>query len=263
MQKPKIQITCAFLLAFVLTSCVTTLQTNYLQANKNGKYIFNDSSSYKDYRLKEGDKLSIQVYSTDIETSNLFNGGVNSGAQMMTSSESGNDLYTHSINEDGNIQLPMVGDVKLSGKTLRESKKVLEKSIKPILKVNSVDVRLLNKTFSIIGSGKTGQIPFPREKVNIFQAIALAGDIGFYNDRTKVRILRKTLNGNVIKSFNLNKVDIINSEFYYLEPDDIVFLDPMKAKFFGVTTFWTAVSTIITTISFSTGLYGLIVKSKL
>jgi polysaccharide export outer membrane protein len=111
----------------------------------------------------------------------------------MTSGSGSNenlDLYTYLVLPDGKIEFPIIGEVPLKGKTLREAKGILENAIKPVLKINSVDVRMVGRTFSIIGSGKSGRFPFPREKVNIYQALALAGDFGFYADRSKIRILR-------------------------------------------------------------------------
>lgn len=260
MRNPLIQLTSTLLIALALTSCITTLQTNYLQVPKNTRSTFNDSSLYEDYRLKEGDRLYIKIYSTDTKTNTLINGSENTGMQMLSGSSTSTDLYTYYIKADGNIQFPIIGEVQLKGKTLRESKKTLEESLKPLLNRNSVDVRMIGKSFSIIGAGKSGKYVFPKEKINIFQALALVGDVGLYTDRSKIRILRQTQSEPLIKTFDIRNEDIINSEFYYLEPDDIIFLQPMKSQFFGVTTFWNGVSTIITTISFGTGIYGLLAK---
>ncbi|MFT3753547.1 MAG: polysaccharide biosynthesis/export family protein [Paludibacter sp.] len=262
MRKPLIQFLFAILLAFELTSCITTHQTNYLQASKNLSHKYKDSISYKDYRLKDDDKLFIQVYSTDAKTNGLFNGSGNTGMQMLMGSGSGEsmDLYTYSVQTNGNIQFPVVGEIPVRGKTLRETKKIIEDAIRPILKVNSVNVRMVSRSFSVIGAGKSGRFSFPKEKINIFQALAISGDLGIYTDRSKIKILRQTKNGTLIKTFDIRGEDIINSEFYYLEPDDIIFLEPMNAKFFGVTTFWSAISTVITTVSFLTGIYAIATK---
>ena len=232
-----------------LTSCITTRQINYLQAPSNQIHAYKDSISYNDYRLKEGDRLFIQIYSTDEKTNALFNGAGNTGMQMLSGVSENMDLYTYLVKSDGNIKFPIVGEINVKDKTLRETKEAIEEAIKPILKINSVDVRMVGRTFSIIGSGKSGRFTFPKEKINIFQALAMAGDLGFYADRSKIRILRVTDKGNQIKTFDVRSIDIINSEFYYLEPDDIIFLQPMNEQFFGVSTFWTALSTLITTFS--------------
>ncbi|MEI8086107.1 MAG: polysaccharide biosynthesis/export family protein [Paludibacter sp.] len=249
-------------LAFQLTSCITTRQINYLQPPKNFIPAYKDTVAYNDYRLRVGDKLYIQVYSTDDKTNALFNGSRSSSMQMMSGSSSGSgemmDLYTNLIHPNGSIKLPLVGEVYVQGLTLREAKGAIEESIKPVLKLNSVDVRMMGQYFSIIGAGKSGRFPITREKVNIFQAIAMAGDFGFYADRSRIKILRENIDGSSqIKVFDIRSVDIIHSEYYYLEPDDVIFLQPMKEQFFGVSTFWTAVSTIITTFSF-----GVIIKKS-
>jgi len=257
MRKPLIQYMFFMMLAFVLTSCITSHKVNYLQKPKNIIPAYKDSISYQDYRLKEGDRLFVQVYSTDDKTNVLFNGSGNTSAFMMSGSASGEnlDLYTYTVLPDGNIQFPLIGDLLVKGKTIRETKEMLEIAIKPIIQLNSVDVRMVGRTFSIIGAGKSGRFPFPREKVNIYQALALAGDFGFYADLSKVRILRETENGKQIKVFDVRSVDIIHSEFYYLEPNDVIFIQPMKEQFFGVSTFWTAVSTLVTTYSFGFIIY--------
>ena len=255
MRKSLTQILLFMMLAIQLTSCITTHQLNYLQSPQNNIQTYKDTISYKDYRLKEGDRLFIQVYSTDDKTNTLFNGPGNTGMQMMTGSSENMDLYTYLVKPDGNIKFPLIGDLSVKGKTIRETKESLEQAIKSIHKANSVDsessvdVRMVGRTFSIIGSGKSGRFTFPKEKVNVYQALAMAGDLSYYADRSKVRILRVTENGNQIKSFDLRSASIINSEFYYLEPDDVIFLQPMKQQFFGVSTFWAALSTIITTYS--------------
>lgn len=257
MRKPLIQLLFFIALALQLTSCITTHQLNYMQSLNNSKPAYKDSISYQDYKLKEGDRLYIQVYSTDDKTNILFNGSGNTGMQMMSGTGSNEtlDLYTYLVKADGNIKFPIIGDVSVKGKTLRETKEILENAIKPILKLNSVDVRMVGRTFSIIGSGKSGRFPFPKEKVNIYQALAMAGDLGYSADRSKIRILRVTENGTQIKTFDIRRIDIINSEFYYLEPDDVIFLQPMNQQFFGVSTFWAALSTLITTYSLGYFIY--------
>jgi len=259
MRKTYVQFLFVLLSTFLLTSCITTHQTNYLQKPTNFIPAYKDTVSYQDYRLKAGDRLYIQVYSTDEKTNALFNGAGNMGMQMLSSSGSSEtmDLYTYAVQPSGNIKFPLIGDVMVINKTLRETKELLEESIKPVLELNSVDVRMVGRSFSVIGSGKSGRFNFPKEKVNIYQALAIAGDIGAYTDRSKIRILRQNKNGTQIKTFDVRSIDIINSEFYYLEPDDVIFLQPMKQQFFGISTFWTAVSTVLTTYAFGTGIYKL------
>lgn len=249
------------LIVIQLTSCITTHQTNYLQSRRNFNHAYKDSFFYQDYLLKEGDRLSIQVYSTDDKTNILFNGSQNLGNQNQTSSTGSTDnvdLYSYLVQSNGSITFPVIGEIYVKGKTIRETKEIIENAIQPILKVNSVDVRMINRTFSVIGSGKSGRFSFPGEKVNIYQALAMVGDLGLYTDRSKIKILRITKKGTQVKTFDIRRADIINSEFYYLEPDDVIFLQPLTRQFFGATTFWVTLSSIITTVSFGAGIYYLI-----
>lgn len=243
------------LFAIALTSCITTRQTNYLQKGTIFVPAQKDTLSYQDYKLKETDRLFVQVYSMDPKTNALFNGGGSSmGTSMMGLGEN-SDLYTYVVQADGSIQFPLIGKVYVGGKTIREAKEVIELGIKPILETNSVDVRMVNRSFSILGAGKSGRFNFPREKVNIYQALAMAGDLGFYADRSKVKILREVGDSTQIKVFDIRGIDIINSEFYYLEPNDIIFLQPLKQQFFGVSSLWSAISTAITSYSFGVVIY--------
>jgi polysaccharide export outer membrane protein len=236
-----------FLLFF--TSCVTTRELYYLQSPQKG---INTIPSYKD---------SIPYQE---KTSTLFNGGPSSGGMnMMLSSNSENiDLFAYIVSEKGTIHLPILGDLYVLGKTIRETKYFIEESLKEILPFNSVDVRLLGRYFSIIGGGSSGRFPMVKEKINIFQAIAMSGDFGFYVNRSKVRIIRLTPKGTVIKMLDIRSADIIHSEYYYIEPNDVIYLEPLNAQFFGVTNVWTFLSTVITTFSFGLLVYKIIVPTN-
>ncbi|MEI8271395.1 MAG: polysaccharide biosynthesis/export family protein [Paludibacter sp.] len=270
----KLLIRLLFILTLTLSfsSCITTHQTNYLQPSKDFIAAYVDTFSYKDYCLKENDRLFVQVYSIDEKTNALFNGSSGGGMQSMSggggSTSSGGsgdnmDLYTYAVLASGNIIFPIVGEISVKGKTIRQAKEIIENAIRPVLKVNSVDVRLVGKTFSVIGAGKSGKFTFPREKINIYQALAIAGDVSTFTDRSKIKILRVTEKGTQIRSFDIRSINIINSEFYYIEPDDVIFLQPMNQQFFGATTLWSTISTIITSASFFVGIYYLLVpKTK-
>lgn len=250
------------LLAIQLSSCITTRHTNYLQETKNFIPSYNDSVDYQDYLLKQDDRLFIQVYSLDEKTNSLFNTAGTNNSQILSNTGSSNiDLYTYVIQSNGCIRFPLIGDILLEGKTVRDAKETIENAVKPIMSVNSVDVRMVGRTFSIIGGGKSGKFTFPREKVNIYQAIAMAGDLGYYADRSKIKILRETAyGGNIIKTFDIRSINIINSEYYYLEPNDVIFIQPMKEQFFRVNSFWTALATVITTYSFGVIIYTSFLK---
>jgi polysaccharide export outer membrane protein len=189
-------------------------------------------------------------------TNALFNAGMggNTGTMMMGSG-AGSDLYTYLVEESGSIAFPMIGDVTVVGKTVREATIILEKAIEPLFKFSSVELRVLNRSFSVIGNGNSAFVNMPQEKINIFKALALAGDVGMFDDRSRVRVLRETENGVQIKMFDLRSIDLLHSEYFYIEPNDVIYIQPLNEQFFRITTLPALISTVVTTFSFGILIY--------
>ncbi len=249
------------LLATALTSCITARKINYLQYPDRQIPSYKDTVTYSDYRIKQGDELFVRVYSTHEETNAVFNSGHNQSINY-TFSGTGTggltDLYSYEVLPNGNIVFPMIGEVYMLGKTVREATAQLEKAIAPLFLVSTVEVRLLNKFFSVIGSGRNGYFPIVREKINIYQAIAMAGDVGEFGDRSKIRIIRETKNGTVIRKFDLRSRDILHSEYFYVEPNDVIYIQTMDEQFFSIQNLPGLFSTTITTITFGVFIYNLL-----
>lgn len=249
------------LLATVLTSCITARKVNYLQYPDRIIPSYKDTIQYSDYRIKAGDKLYVKVYSTHEETNAVFNSGYAQSYNYSVSGTGGGvggqtDLYSYEVLPDGNIVFPMIGEVYMLGKTVREATTQLEKAIAPLFLVSTVEVRILSKYFSVIGSGRNGYFPIVREKINIYQAMAMAGDIGVFGDRSKIRIIRETENGTVIRKFDLRSRDILHSEFFYVEPNDVIYIQTMDEEFFSIQNLPGLFSTTITSISFGVFIYN-------
>ncbi|MFZ4581746.1 MAG: polysaccharide biosynthesis/export family protein [Paludibacter sp.] len=218
---------------------------------------YKDSIKFTDYKLRVGDRIYVRIYSTDDKTNALFNAGGGSGMEqaMMGSGGASSDLYTYVVEDDGSIVFPMIGDVHLIGQTIREATTSLEKAIEPLFKFSSVELRVLNRSFSVIGNGNSAYITMPQEKINIFKALALAGDIGIFDDRSKIKILRETENGVQIKMFDVRSADIVHSEFYYIEPNDVIYIQPLNEQFFRISNLTGLVSTVVATFSFGVLIY--------
>lgn len=247
----------SFVICCIFTSCITSGKVNYMQKPGFNIPSYKDSISYEDYQLRVGDRLYVKVYSTDDKTNSLFNGASNQllGVNNSGTSNTVTDLYTYLVEDDGTINFPMVGKIPVVSKTVREAKDEVEKELKPFLKYSTVEIRVINRYFSVLGSGKSAFIPLPQEKINIFKALALAGDIGIYGDRSRVRLLRETPNGVVVKKFDLRSSDIIHSEYYYIEPNDVIYIQTINERFFSITNLPTLISTVVSTISFGVLVY--------
>ena len=244
------------LISYSFFSCITSGKVNYMQTPGFNIPAYKDSLSFEDYKLRTGDRLYVKVLSSDEKINSLFNGSSNNMQTVLNGSGGMADLYTYLVEQDGVINFPMIGDVYLAGKTLREATSTLEKAMEPLFKYSTVEMHIVNRHFSVIGSGKSVYLTMPQEKINIFKALAMAGDLGIYADRAKVRILRETTSGVQIKVFDVRSADIITSEFFYIEPNDVIYIQDVNEKFFSITNLPNLTSTVLSTISFGVLLNG-------
>ena len=118
--------------------------------------------------------------------------------------------------------------------------------------------KVVQRYFSVIGANASGRFPITKEKVTIFEALAMAGDISNYGDRGKVRIIRETEEGTEVKMFDVRSEDIINSEYYYVEPNDVIYIQTLNEQFFSMTSLASVISTVATTLSFGIFIYSFI-----
>ena len=260
-------------LPLVLFSCVTSKRVNLLQEpGKNGIPHYADTLSYEDYELRIGDRLYVYVYSVDERIDKMFNassGGVSSSQMRHSMGGAGGsyDLYTYLVQDDGTIDFPMVGHIPVRGMTTREVKRYLENQISSFIKgygdyqMMSVEVNIVRRSFSVISDRGSGTFNIQKEKVTIFEALAMAGDIGDFGDRSKVRIVREKEGSTFVKEFDVRSKDIINSEFYYIEPNDVIYIQRIKGQSFGVNSVTTTISVVATTLAFGGFVYGLVVRT--
>ena len=260
------------LLPLLMASCVTSKRVNLMQTpGKNGIPQYADTVSYEDYELRIGDRLYIYVYSVDERVDKMFNSSSGTiGIQMLQGSGGvggSYDLYTYLVQEDGCIDFPMVGRVPVRGMTTREVKRVLEDELSSFIKsygdyqMMSVEVKIVRRSFSVISDGGSGTFNIQKEKVTIFEALAMAGDIGDFGDRSKVRIVREKEGLTLVKEFDVRSEDIINSEFYYIEPNDVIYIQRIKGQSFGINSVTTTISVVATTLAFGGFVYGLVVRT--
>ena len=259
------------LLPLLMASCVTSKRVNLMQTpGKNGIPQYADTVSYEDYELRIGDRLYIYVYSVDERVDKMFNSSSGTfGIQMLQGGGVGGsyDLYTYLVQEDGCIDFPMVGRVPVRGMTTREVKHVLEDELSSFIKsygdyqMMSVEVKIVRRSFSVISDRGSGTFNIQKEKVTIFEALAMAGDIGDFGDRSKVRIVREKEGLTLVKEFDVRSEDIINSEFYYIEPNDVIYIQRIKGQSFGINSVTTTISVVATTLAFGGFVYGLVVRT--
>ena len=262
----------AFLLViagFALSSCVTARKVNYMQ--EPDKYIphYADTLSFEDYELRIGDRLYVYVYSLDENVSKMYNAG-GSGSQMRQqmsmnggSSYGSYDLYTYLVMDDGTIDFPTIGKILVRGLTTREVKRKLEAELSTLLEeipgfaTVSVEVNIVNRSFSVIGA-QSGRYMITKEKMTIFEALAQVGDLREFNSRKEIKLIREKEGVTTIKTFDARSKDIVNSEFYYIEPNDIIYIRQIPGYSFGINSASTVLGVTATTISFGVFIYSIV-----
>lgn len=230
----------------LLGGCVTPRKTTYLQEYADSEY----STEYvppEDYLIQHTDNVYMNVATPDPRLSAMFNAmgeGGNTGFDGATA-----QIYSYPVEIDGTVDLPYIGSLHVMGLTIMEAKKLIEAALSDYVNDATVTVKLVNNTVTVLGEVVApGVFPIYKERLNIYQALALAGDVDVFGDRYKVSVIRKSMEGSVVTTFDITDKNIIDTEFYYIQPNDVVYVKPLKGKFFAIDTFpWALVLTGITT----------------
>jgi polysaccharide export outer membrane protein len=235
------------LMAILLAGCVTNEKITYLQEIPESVYS-GESVVPDTYLIQPNDNIYIRVSTLDDRFSAFFNVPLDQtgGARL---DETTADLMSYPVMENGTIDMPYIGAVEVAGKTLSEAKVIIEELVKDYVNDAAITIRLVNNYVSILGYVTApGLYPIYKQRLNIFQAISMAGDLDVYGDRYEVRIIRQSLEGSEIKEFDLRDRKIVDSEYYYILPNDVIYVKPMRGRFLGVAEFpWAVVFTSITT----------------
>ncbi|KGN81307.1 hypothetical protein HW49_04205 [Porphyromonadaceae bacterium COT-184 OH4590] len=245
-----------------MSSCITYKDLNYMQKTSDDVMQYPDTVSYKEYQLQKGDYLNIRVYSLNKEDVALYNCDNNVSGQNM-GDDASLRLCLYLIDEQGYIYYPYIGKVAVEGKTIRQIKFELENMFKEnIAKYVSIDVNLANRSFSVIGEGISKRIDMPHDKITVFQALAMVGDLPVYANRSKIKLIRPTGKGTVVKEFDLRSKSIINSEYYYIQPNDVLYVENSKNKYIGIYHISNAINVAVSTASLGIIAYKLIKTLK-
>lgn len=204
------------------------------------------------YKIMPYDNLYIRVITPDPQWSALFNMDVGTSGLTQESAA----LSGYSVDIDGNIEIPYVGKVNVVGKTLSEIKFDLDSIFKNYANDASITLKLVNNFVSIIGEvNAPGRYLLSKDRVNIFETLAMAGDMSEFSNRQRVQLIRPSPYGPVIKEFTLSDRSILSSELYYVMPNDIIYAMPIQGRAFQINTmaytlFLTTISTALVIISY-------------
>lgn len=219
---------------FIMSSCSSYKNVPYLQNPEVVNELKKELPMY-DAKIMPKDLLTIMVNTTDPEAAAPFN----LTAQTAANNARSNSLYSqptlqqYLVNNEGNIDFPVLGRLHVGGLTKNQAEDLVREKLKPYLREEPiVTVRMVNYKISVMGEvARPGTFTVNNEKVNILEALAMAGDLTIWGKRDDVMLIREDAKGKrEIITLNLNDANLITSDHYYLQQNDILYVSPNKTK---------------------------------
>lgn len=228
----------ASLAILLLSACASSKNVAYIQ--NSDTFAADNSALLYEAHIMPKDVLTITVSTVNPEISAPFNLVV---SPTLGTTSTGNSqtvgtnraLQTYLVSNDGTISFPVLGTLKVGGLSKAECEKMIHDRIIRYLNGKEdpvVTVRMANYKISVLGEvARPGMFTVSNEEINIFEALALAGDLTIYGVRDRVKLIRKDADGKRnVYTMNLNDVNIINSPCYYLQQNDVLYVEPNKVK---------------------------------
>lgn len=214
--------------AVMMSSCYSHRVIGYLQEpTKQNKLPQYDSVAYEPYRIRVNDEIIYRLVTMDETMTKML------GTNTSVSSQYANSYRVYA---DGTIDLPFLKPIKVQGLTEVEAQDTIRAAFREIIPDADVKVALYNKYFSVIGDARSSQYYIYKEKMNIFQALAMTGDVMNSGDRRHIRIIRPRDNGEEpeILEFDIRTNSIIDSKYYYIYPNDVIYVARTPNSFYTV-----------------------------
>ena len=253
-------------IAWLLASCSAHKKIPYLRgAGEGDPHAMAVASELYDARIMPKDLLTITVSTTDPEASRPFNLTTPSMSTGITITSYA-QLQPYLVDNKGEINFPVLGVIKLQGLTKREAEQEITSLLQKYLKEPPVvTVSFVNYKISVLGEvARPNTFTIVNEKVNVFEALAMAGDMTIWGKRDNVKLIREDAYGNQsVVLLNLNDPYIIFSPYYYMQQNDVLYVEPNKTKaksseIGSATGIWLSATSIL--ISVATLLVNIFIK---
>lgn len=235
------------LMAMLLSSCYSHRVIGYLQEpTKQNKLPEYDSVAYEPYRIRVNDEIIYRLITLDETISKAL------GSNNV--STSGQYANSYRVYPDSTVELPFLKPIRIAGLTEQEAQDTLRAAFREIIPDADVKLALYNKYFSVIGDARAGQYYIYKEKMNIFQALAMTGDVMNSGDRRHVRIVRPRDGGQEpeVLEFDIRTNTIIDSKYYYIYPNDVIYVARTKNSFYTVNNYSAFIGLITSSVALLT-----------
>lgn len=219
-------------LTFVVISCTPARNISYFQYN--GQQLNTLGRTNYDVRIKSKDLLSITVVSSEQEASRRYN-LLTPQVEITTGYTQGQPmLQSYLVDEEGNINFPTLGILQVKGLTIRELSDLIEEQLKPFFsdELPIITVRILNYTVNVLGEvHRPGQVQTDNGRLTLLEVLSIAGDMTIYGKRDNVKVIREEADGNrIVYTLNLNDKSVFNSPAFFLEQNDVVYVEPNQSR---------------------------------
>jgi polysaccharide export outer membrane protein len=225
-------------LVSLIMSCDTYKNIPYFQNLPDDARVNILKPKYSNLIIAPDDILSINIATLDPQSSAILSQSLGPQTQSSLSSltspsstPSQPQTSGFLVNKDGDIEYPVLGKFHLEGLTTEEAQNLIESKALQIFKTPAVYVRFANFKITVLGEvQKPGTYVLPNEKVTIFDALGLAGDLTIFGKRENVLLVRDSVDHTQLIRLNLNSKEIIQSDYYYLKKNDVIYVEPTKQK---------------------------------
>ena len=244
-----------------LSSCVSHKKMLLLKdaqmVNRTTSIEYQNERSLS-YKIQPGDNLYIRAINIiDEKNTGALNGDAARSNYM--SSDASIYLNSYTVNKDGYIDYPLIGLVEVKNLTVEEAKYKLEEQLGRYVKETALMVKLSNFDLTILGEvQRPGKFKVYQSEINLFEVLSLAGNLSTFAKTSNVKLVRRTDDGSEIVTLDLGKADILSSPYYYLKPNDIIYVEPLKLKRWGFATF--PYSTVFSILSLGVTVYTLVYR---
>jgi polysaccharide biosynthesis/export protein len=227
------------MLFVVSMACVSNEKIIYLQNLEGNQPISEDeliTYEIPDYRLQYNDIIDVNIQTVEDMIENGFNSS-NAGVRQQMGQGGGDAFYMtgYTVDRDGNIRLPIVGNVSVKNKTIDEARIQIETELKKYVTTEVyVKVKLGGIRYSALGEFRSpGKFVVLQDRMTIFEAIAHAGDLNIIAKRDEILLIRQYPEGTKLHRLNLNDRQLISSPYYFIQPNDQLYAEPMKVREVG------------------------------
>lgn len=231
------------LTTFMFSSCLRQKKVLLLQDNGAKSTGFFENEKKTAYQIQPGDNLFIKIYSVDVQTNKFFQ---NEFPQLMNATYLYLNSYT--VNDSGFIDFSFIEKIQVKGLTVEQAKTLIQKKLNEYFKSCSVTVRLVNFRITVLGEvKKPGEFEILKDQVNVLQAIGNAEGFTDFANRNKITLVRQVPGGSEVRTLDLTDKKLLKSEYYYLLPNDVLYVEPLNSRKYAFVRF--PYEILLTTIS--------------